>query len=65
MTHRNKIGQSVKVRRLSPLEKEVLINSVESAMNGPFEEGRIFWTDDRKHVSFAPIAIGDKSRLAS
>lgn len=66
MIGRNFLGQRLRPRRISDEELSVLRSSIEHAMNaGIYGEGRIFWTPDLKNITFAPVKIGDKLRLAS
>lgn len=57
---RNILGQRVRPRRLNTVEREILCNTVESAMNdGRSTEARVYW--NTAAVWVAPVQV-DRGR---
>jgi len=63
-SERNILGQRKRRRSLKSIEREVLINTVESAMNDPrCTEARIYWNE--RGVWCAPVSVVRTEKLNS
>lgn len=64
MQGRNILGQRKRPRRLKRIEREILLNTVESAMNdGTSTEARVYWND--LGVWCAPVHVKRSEKLDS
>ncbi len=64
MRGRNFLGQKKRARRLKHTEREVLINTVESAMNDErCTEARVYWND--LGIWCAPVQVVRSQKLDS
>ena len=65
MKGRNFLGQKIRPRRLTPAEREIVVNAIESAINGGRDEIRIYWEDDAKRIHVAPVTLGERILASS
>jgi len=63
MNDRNAFGQPARAKRLSRSAKEMICNSVESAINAGKAEVRVYWTRGGKEIYVTQLQIGDRTKL--